>query len=337
MNVRDDWIDRARAEKTETVLRERLIFLTLKGSNGTLAGPCPICGGKDRFAVSLRKGNGGVFHCRGCGASGGDAISMICFLDGCSFLQAVETLVGPPPDHRETDEERRAREQRAIECRQQLELLECERRVRDATELHKKILSCDRLWTQAVPPTREAIAYFEKRGIPLGDVPNQGGLRFLPRCPFDGEVRPCVVGRLTDVISGAPGGIWRRPVTGEKPKTFGPLKGHCIRLWPDEDVTQGLVIGEGVETILAAAINKMHRNTLLQPAWACGCDDNLRNFPVLPGIEHLTILADNDQSGAGQAAARACAERWAAADRQVEVLAPDIVGEDFNDIVLRSA
>jgi hypothetical protein len=148
---------------------------------------------------------------------------------------------------------------------------------------------------------------------------------------------PCVVARFTDAITNAPGGIWRRPITGEKPKALGPLKRHCIRLWPDEEVTEGLVIGEGVETVLAAAAKQTHRNTLLQPAWACGCADNLRNFAVLAGIEHLTILADNDANGAGQAAAHACAERWAAAGRQVEVLTPDTVGEDFNDVVLRSA
>jgi hypothetical protein len=108
-------------------------------------------------------------------------------------------------------------------------------------------------------------------------------------------------------------------------------------LWPDEDVTEGLVIGEGVETVLAAATKQTHRNTLLQPAWACGCADNLRNFPVLPGIQHLTILADNDESGAGQAAACACAERWSEEGRDVEVLTPDQCGSDFNDLIVRGA
>jgi phage/plasmid primase-like uncharacterized protein len=335
MSARENWIANARSIGADDVLRERGILEKLKGRNGRLAGPCPNCGGTDRFGVDLWKGNGALFNCRRCGIGGGDAISLVMFLDQCDFLRAVETLVGSPPDRGETDEERRARERRVVERRRELELSMRERRVREATELREKVLSCDKFWNHAVPLTPEAMAYFVGRGILLDDVPNQGGLRFLPRCPF--EVKPCVIGRLTHVVSGTPGGLWRRPITGEKPKTFGPLKGHCIRLWPDEDVTEGLVIGEGVETVLAAATKQTHRNTLLQPAWACGCGDNLRNFPVLRGIEHLTILADNDDSGAGQAAARACAERWAAAGRQVEVLTPDSVGEDFNDIVLRSA
>jgi len=103
--------------------------------------------------------------------------------------------------------------------------------------------------------------------------------------------------------------------------------------WPDEDIELGLVIGEGVETSLAAATRVVHQGTLLRPAWACGGDDNIRNFPVLSGIEYLTILADADRSGAGQRAARDCAKRWAAAGREVEILIPNEIGADFNDMV----
>jgi hypothetical protein len=200
--------------------------------------------------------------------------------------------------------------------------------------LRASLAYCDRLWTQTVPLPSEAIAYFARRGISLDDVPEQGGLRFHPRCPFDGQALPCIVARFTDTIIGAPGGIWRRPITGEKPKTVGPMKGHVIRLWPDDAVEQGLTIGEGVETVLAAATRITHRGTLLQPAWATGCADNLRHFPLLPGVEFLTIIADNDASGTGQTAARMCAKRWADAGREAEVLIPNATGADFNDMVM---
>jgi hypothetical protein len=189
----------------------------------------------------------------------------------------------------------------------------------------------------AVQLPREALAYLAGRGIVLDDVPDQAGLRFLARCPFDGSVKSCIIARFTDAASGVAGGLWRRPISGEKPKALAPIKGHVIRLWPDADVAESLVIGEGVETVLAAATTITHNNTLLRPAWACGCNDNVRNFPTLSGIGHLTVLADNDAKGAGQAAAHACAGRWAAAGREVEVLTPDVSGEDFNDIALRSA
>ena len=167
--------------------------------------------------------------------------------------------------------------------------------------------------------------------------PTRAALRFHPSCPFNGVILPCIVARFTDALSCAPGGLWRRPLTGEKPKSLGPIKGHAIRLWPDEDVAEGLVIAEGVETALAAATRMTHRGTLFRPIWACGCTDNVRCFPVLSGISHLTILADNDARGAGQEAARDCAKRWAAAGREFEILIPNVTGEDFNDIVLRNA
>jgi hypothetical protein len=103
-------------------------------------------------------------------------------------------------------------------------------------------------------------------------------------------------------------------------------------LWPDDAVTTGLVIGEGVETVLAAATQVTHRGTLLQPAWAAGDAGHIAKFPALPGIDELTILADNDEAGSGQQAAAECEWRWVAADRRVTVLTPKQIGADFNDL-----
>ncbi|WP_342452329.1 primase-helicase zinc-binding domain-containing protein [Desulfovibrio desulfuricans] len=41
------------------------------------AGPCPECGGEDRFIVWPDKPNGGGYWCRGCGRQG-DAIQYQC-------------------------------------------------------------------------------------------------------------------------------------------------------------------------------------------------------------------------------------------------------------------
>jgi hypothetical protein len=53
-------------------------------------GPCPVCGGEDRFSINIRKQ---VFNCRGCG-KGGDVIALVQHLDGVEFLAACETLTG---------------------------------------------------------------------------------------------------------------------------------------------------------------------------------------------------------------------------------------------------
>jgi hypothetical protein len=144
-----------------------------------------------------------------------------------------------------------------------------------------------------------------------------------------------VIGRYSDAISNTPRGIWRRPIDGSsKPKALGPTAGCVIRLWPDDAVEQALVLGEGVETTLAAATRIQHRGTLLQPAWAAGSTANMASFPVLSGIEALTLLIDNDANGAGQRAGEECGARWEAAGVKPTLLTPTIAGADFNNVVL---
>ena len=96
-------------------------------------------------------------------------------------------------------------------------------------------------------------------------------------------------------------------------------------------MTASLVIGEGLETTLSAAARVEHRGTLLQPAWAAVDAGNLAKFPVLAGVEALTILVDNDKSGRGQEAAQECARRWVRAGREATLLTPHDPGTDFND------
>jgi DNA primase len=89
---RPPWAEQARAVRIEDEIVRRGI--KLRGRNGSLEGPCPVCGGTDRFAVNTKKP---AFNCRGCGIKGGDAIALTMALDGCDFKEAVETL-GHPGD-----------------------------------------------------------------------------------------------------------------------------------------------------------------------------------------------------------------------------------------------
>ena len=73
------------------VLAERL-GARLKKSGGEWVGPCPRCGGRDRFAVNPRKR---LFNCRGCRV-GGDAIDLLRFVTGSTFAEAAE-LIGDRP------------------------------------------------------------------------------------------------------------------------------------------------------------------------------------------------------------------------------------------------
>jgi len=204
----------------------------------------------------------------------------------------------------------------------------------DLKRQESAIQFADRIWREAATIAGTmGEAYLAKRGIYFDEVPEQGGLRWHPHCPWKHDTAPCIVARFTDPVTGAPRGIHRRPITGEKPRTLGAMRGNVIRLWPDAEVTTSLVLGEGVETVLAAATRISHKGTLLRPAWACASADNLVNFPVLAGVEALTILVDRDEKGAGQRAAEQCAQRWHAAGREVTRLQPLDLGTDFNDLV----
>ena len=64
--------------------------LTKDGST-ELVGPCPICGGTDRFSI---KPADRFFYCRGCARGGRGAIDLLMFLSGASFTEAVNQLTG---------------------------------------------------------------------------------------------------------------------------------------------------------------------------------------------------------------------------------------------------
>jgi phage/plasmid primase-like uncharacterized protein len=308
-------IERARAVPIEDEVARRGVKLRRSGAE--LVGPCPLCGGTDRFSVHVKKQ---VFNCRGC-AVGGDVIKLVQHLDGCDFATAIETLVGNT-------------------ARAQVQVKSAPVQRDDDDDEQLRLEQADKIWRSSSPLGPDAVIYFLKRGISINDVPGHGGLRYHARCPWrPGATTPAIIGRFTTSIGNEPRGIWRRPLTGEKPMTLGPMAGCCIRLWSDEAVEQGLVVGEGVETCLSAATRITHKGTLLQPAWAACVAGNLERFPVLSGIEALTILVDHDHADArgrraGQEAADACAARWSAAGREVTRLTPKALGADFNDVVL---
>lgn len=82
------------------------------------AGPCPACGGKDRFSLSPAKQ---VFNCRGHG--GGGVITMAMHVTGADFLSACEAVAGrdrpnlSSASRAERDADREAARLRTVEAR----------------------------------------------------------------------------------------------------------------------------------------------------------------------------------------------------------------------------
>jgi hypothetical protein len=192
------------------------------------------------------------------------------------------------------------------------------------------------------------------------DVPDAvfrgGHLRFHPGCVFrledgpSGEKRtvrlPSMVALMTDPVTGERRGIHRTALRldgkgksdhpelqGGQKRWLGYGKGAVIRLCADEEVTLGLGLSEGIENGLSAMVAGF------RPVWAAGSADNMRRFPVLAGVEALTLFGDPKPDSKGRFPGRLAAEevgqRWADAGREAEAVYPT-TADDWND-ALRGA
>jgi CHC2 zinc finger/Toprim domain len=196
-------------------------------------------------------------------------------------------------------------------------------------------------WHDAQPITGTIAEQYlsETRGIDIGRLPADvsQSLRFHPRCVFGQERLPCLLALMRDPIDDAPVGIHRIALAQDngrivKVKRMALGFMGAVKLWP---ANGQLVVGEGVETVLAASTRLAYDGAPLIPAWSLVTSGRLAVLPVLPDVRRLIVLVDHDLNGEGQAAAD-CVERpWKAAGRTVVQLLPDQPGDDFNDIILR--
>src|SRR5262245_35698238 len=91
MSIAAARIERARAALIESELGAHFYKLRRVTKTAEYVGPCPKCGGNDRFAINTKKQ---TWNCRGCKSRDikGDVIGLVQFLDGCGFVQAIERL-----------------------------------------------------------------------------------------------------------------------------------------------------------------------------------------------------------------------------------------------------
>jgi hypothetical protein len=172
------------------------------------------------------------------------------------------------------------------------------------------------IWQRSIPlPDTLGWRYFtEHRDLHIG------ALRDLRHALRWHRGEHAVIALMTDPIANKPSGIHRtflKPDGGNVKRPDGKnhrlTLGHLgvIRLSPDNEVTYGLGICEGVEDALRILLDPW------APIW-CACSDmGIAKFPVLAGVEALTIFQDEDE--AGKPAADACAETWTAAGREVRI------------------
>lgn len=181
-----------------------------------------------------------------------------------------------------------------------------------------------------------AMSYLIKRNLNQGKFFHDldASLKYHSTCPCKLGTHRAMIALITDIETGVPCGVHRTFINADGSKAdFKPNKmmlgratNAVVRLSKDEEITNRLGIAEGLEnglTILGIDWG---------PIWVALSANGIKNFPVLPKIQELTIFADNDNTGVK--AAEACAQRWVLAGKKVIIRTPKSAGKDWNNVLM---
>ena len=272
------------------------------------------------FSVNLHSGKWADFAVD---ARGGDPVSLLAYLEGCLQSEAARRLAEDLALGDVRCDIRRPQRRRPASEPPLAPKGDDDRRNLDLAR---------RLWREAIRAADSPVeTYLRGRNLTL---PAGAPVKFHPSCPRGPERLPAMLALMTTAGSNEPVGVHRTFIQpngsgkadGNAKMMLGRAVGAVVRLSPDDDVTLGLGIAEGIETSLAIL------GIGWAPVWACLSTGTMRTFPALPGIEALSIFADHD--GAGQKAARVCANRWAAAGREARIVMPQKPCADWNNVMV---
>jgi putative DNA primase/helicase len=256
--------------------------------------------------------------------------------------------------HEERAADRRSPEERLAAALQAWE--------KDVADCRQDAVFANKLWSCAVDPgSTMVVNYLKRRGLELHQGIAGPLVRFLGDCPRGRERAPAMLVRFAPIVHLAAEVLWRNdPPVSCIQRIFlnpGRPKGHdgkwllghpfslpkprlregqvvvrpavllqAMKLSPDEDVSMGLHLSEGFETGLAAMMAGF------RPLWVTYSAGAMARFPVLPGIEAITLMADNDDSRTGELAARTCCEQWQQAGRECRIIIGNNIGDDWADV-----
>lgn len=255
------FVDEARSVPIDSEVARRGLKLRRAGTE--LVGPCPVCGGDDRFSVNPRKG---VFMCRQ-GGVGGDVIAMVEYLDATDFLGACETLAGRPAPKGASRGPDAAEIARRETARREAEA-ERERGERDYREEERARMW--RVWSAASPVSDGSPVdrYLERRALPMQ---RGAAIRSIAAQPYFEAGReiwcgPAMIAAIVDAAGTFRGAhlTWIDPstfgkadivdaTTGEvlpSKKVRGSMRGGHIPLSRPAAPSR-LIVGEGIETVLS--------------------------------------------------------------------------------------
>ena len=265
-------------------------------------GPCPLCGGKDRYRFT-DKDDAGWYYCSQCGP--GTGLLLLRKLHGWDYKTACDEIdkiigTGPPPPRPATkpDTGRDAR------------LGRLNRLLSNATD---HILVEDYLASRGLsvfPPILRG-----HRALPYGEDGHLQGYYHAMVAPVigrGGELQSVHRTYLADVET--------------RKKLMTPVdtvNGASIRLFEHGDV---LAIAEGVETSIAAY------ELFGTPTWSVLNANGIETFTPPDTVARLQICADNDANFHGQKAAYQLANRLSQ-KIDVQVIVPPQVGTDWLDVL----
>jgi putative DNA primase/helicase len=277
----------ARSVRLESEIARRGIKLS--AGIAERCGPCPVCGGTDRFSVNLKKQ---VWNCRGC-ADGGDVIELVRHLDVLSFGEAVRLLTGAAPQKPAPGARHGAPSHSGQPAKA-------------ATRLQDNPRKAAWLWNSRKPITEGCPAGLYLRGARRFDGAIPPTLGYLPP---DGKYRPTMIAAFGFYEEPEPGlidppvdvrGVHLTRLTMDGGKApidkakimLGAMSGWPIVLAPVNDGL-GLAITEGIEDGLS-----VFEETGLG-VWAAGSAGNMPKVApaLLPFVECTTIFAHRDETG----------------------------------------
>jgi putative DNA primase/helicase len=269
-------------------------------------GPCPLCGGKDRWRWDNLEGRG-TWICSKCGA--GDGVALLMQKNRWEFREAAEqidTVIGSVS----ADAPKRERS---------------DREKRDAMS---------ELWQSSKAiEANDPVGRYLARRVGLTAFPSCLRTAFNARYQSDRpSFHPAMIAMVTGP-DGAPSILHRTYLTtdGRKASVDAPrrlmpgtvAKGAAIRLAPAGDA---LGIAEGIETALSASA------LFGVPCWAAVNAGMLALWRPPHEVRRIVIFGDNDASYTGQAAAYALAGRLRSEGFIVEVEVPAEPEADWNDV-----
>lgn len=284
------WLQRAR---DTDILEEALSRgAQLRRGGREHSGPCPLCGGTDRFSINTQKA---MFNCRG--ATGGDVIAMVMHLEGLEFMQAVEEINGEPSPGRRAQEISQEEIERRKRWRERANAERERRRNEQEASQKDNQRRAGVIWRESGPITGTlAETYLRNRGILRPNTGWPDVFRFHKRLhyPTSGDY-PALICRV-DNAAGIGVGIWRiylSPDGGKAPVTkaklgLGPVAGGAVRIG---GIAPHIGLAEGIESALGA----WRLIGMRYPVWAGLSTSGVSGFQVPDGVDVVTSYPDGDK------------------------------------------